>query len=167
MYQKIWVITFLLVFVWSAIAPQDRFTWLLEVAPAVIGFAVVIATHKSFPLTPIVYLLILIHCVILMIGGHYTYAEVPLFNELKEIFDLERNNYDKVGHFAQGFVPAMIARELVIKWRLIPNPGWRAFFRIWITSNAVQPPIPSNSISIGRTPTLRPPLSGGPSMTTA
>ncbi|MEM7561961.1 MAG: DUF2238 domain-containing protein [Pseudomonadota bacterium] len=123
----LWLGSFILVFIWSAINPFDRFTWILEVAPAVIGFCVVIMTRESFRLTPVVYLLILIHCFILMIGGHYTYAEVPLFNDFQEIFGLERNNYDKVGHFAQGFVPAMIARELLIRKNVINGALWRNF----------------------------------------
>jgi putative membrane protein len=127
-YKQVWIGIFLIVFIWSAIDPLDRFTWLLEVAPAMIGFVLVILTHRAFPLTPLVYVLILIHCIILMIGGHYTYAEVPLFNDLKDLLDLDRNHYDKVGHFVQGFVPAMIARELIIRKQIIPNPGWRAFF---------------------------------------
>ena len=93
---------------WSGINPKDQFTWLLEVAPAIIGAFILIYTYKSFQLTPLVYVLILIHCIILMVGGHYTYAEVPLFDTLKEIMGSSRNNYDKVGHFAQGFIPALI-----------------------------------------------------------
>ena len=123
-----WLIIFLSVFVWSAIAPFDRITWLLEVAPAVIGLVLIIATYKSFPLTPLVYSLILIHCVILMVGGHYTYAEVPLFNELKELMGSSRNNYDKVGHFAQGLIPAIITREIVIRKNVFNNIAWQSFF---------------------------------------
>ena len=116
-----WLIIFLSVFIWSAIAPSDRITWLLEVAPAVIGLVLIITTYKSFPLTPLVYSLILIHCVILMVGGHYTYAEVPLFNELKELMGSSRNNYDKVGHFAQGLIPAILTREIVIRKNVFNN----------------------------------------------
>jgi len=123
-----WLIIFLSVFVWSAIAPFDRITWLLEVAPAVIGLVLIIATYKSFPLTPLLYSLILIHCVILMVGGHYTYAEVPLFNELKELMGSSRNNYDKVGHFAQGLIPAILTREIVIRKNVFNNIAWQSFF---------------------------------------
>jgi len=123
-----WLITFFSVFIWSAIAPHDRLTWILEVAPAVIGLVVITATYKSFPLTTLVYSLILIHCVILMVGGHYTYAEVPLFNDLKDLMGSSRNNYDKVGHFAQGFIPALITREIIIRKNVIIDPVWRAFF---------------------------------------
>ncbi len=128
MKRLFWFTTFFSVFIWSAIDPLDRLTWLLEVAPAVIGLIVIIATYKSFPLTPIVYSLILIHCVILMVGGHYTYAHVPLFNDLQELMGSSRNNYDKLGHFAQGFVPALITREVLIRKQVINDVVWRAFF---------------------------------------
>ena len=124
----IWLAVFGSVFLWSAIAPRDRFTWVLEVAPAVIGLAVLIATYRRFPLTPLTYWLILLHCVILMVGGHYTYAEVPLFDWISEWLDLQRNNYDKLGHFAQGFIPAIIAREILVVKGVINGPAWRNFF---------------------------------------
>ena len=85
-------------------------------------------TRETFPLTRLVYVLILFHCIVLMVGGHYTYAEVPLFDWLRDTFDLQRNNYDKVGHFVQGFVPAMVAREIVIRHRVFNYAGWRDFF---------------------------------------
>ncbi len=125
-----WLIIFFAVLIWSAIYPHDYFTWFLEVIPALLGFIVLLLTRNSFPLTPLVYTLILIHCIILMVGGHYTYAEVPLFDWIKEVFNLERNNYDKVGHFAQGFVPAMIARELLIRKRVINGRYWLFFIVI-------------------------------------
>lgn len=99
-----WVAIFFSVLVWSAAKPKDLPTRVLEVAPAIIGFVVIALTHRVFRLTTLVYILILLHSIILMVGGHYTYAEVPLFDTFREIFDLERNNYDKVGHFAQGYV---------------------------------------------------------------
>jgi putative membrane protein len=123
-----WVSIYIAVLIWSGIAPVDRFTWLLEIFPALIGVAVLATTYKTFPLTKLVYNLILLHCIILMIGGHYTYAEVPFFNDLKICFGFERNNYDKVGHFAQGFVPALIAREIIIRKQIIPQANWRNFF---------------------------------------
>ena len=122
-----WLFIFFTVLVWSGINPKDYFTWILEVAPAVIGFIVIAATYRTFRLTTLAYILILVHCIILMIGGHYTYAEVPLFDWMKDFFDLERNNYDKVGHFAQGFVPAIIARELFIRNAIINGKGWQNF----------------------------------------
>ncbi|MCL2917327.1 DUF2238 domain-containing protein [Shewanella litorisediminis] len=126
--RMLWLLVFFAVFLWSAVGPFDRFTWFLEVLPALIGFAILAATERRFPLTPLVYGLILIHCVILMVGGHYTYAEVPLFDWLKEPMGWERNNYDKVGHFAQGFIPAMIARELVLRLGVMQKGNWCNFF---------------------------------------
>ena len=120
----LWLGIFLLTFIWSAINPKDYFTWILEVAPAVIGLGVLVSTRHSFPLTALLYGLILLHCVVLMVGAHYTYAEVPLFDGL---FGAERNNYDKLGHFIQGFVPAMIARELLIRKQVVNGAAWRNF----------------------------------------
>lgn len=114
--------------IWSGINPKDQFIWFLEVLPAMIGFVVIALTYQSFRLTPLLYILVLLHCIILMIGGHYTYADVPFFDYLKEFFDFSRNNYDKLGHLAQGFVPALIAREIIIRKRLINGKYWRSFF---------------------------------------
>ena len=125
--DKLWLLVFGAVLVWSAINPTDYFTWFLEVLPAVIGLLVLLATRKSFPLTGLVYVLILIHCIILMVGGHYTYTEVPLFDWIRDSFDLTRNNYDKVGHFAQGFIPAMVAREILIRKQVVLVRSWLAF----------------------------------------
>jgi len=100
------------------------------VSPAVIGFIVLAATYRSFPLTPLLYTLILIHCIVLMVGGHYTYAEVPLLEYLKPILGFERNNFDKLGHFLQGFVPALIAREILVRKAVITSSKWRNFFII-------------------------------------
>jgi len=124
----LWLAIFFAVLTWSAINPKDFITWILEVSPALIGFGVLAWTYKSFPLTPLVYILILIHCVILMVGGHYTYAEVPLFDTIAEFFNSSRNNYDKVGHFAQGFVPVMVAREIVMRKDVFSTRGWMNFF---------------------------------------
>lgn len=126
--RTIWLIVFAAVFIWSAINPRDYLTWVLEVAPAVLGLLVLAFTARTFPLTPLLYLLILIHCVVLMVGGHYTYAEVPLFDWLQPIFGWERNNYDKLGHFLQGFVPALIARELLVRKAVVASTAWRNFF---------------------------------------
>lgn len=122
-----WIAIFFVVLIWSAISPHDYFTWFLEVLPAVIGFAVLALTYKKFKLTNLTYVLILVHCIILMVGGHYTYAKVPLFDWIKEIFDLSRNNYDKVGHLAQGFIPAIIAREIFIRNTVINSRAWLNF----------------------------------------
>lgn len=127
---KIWIFIYFSVFIWSFINPKDLFTWFLEVFPAMIAFVVLAITYKNFKLTPLVYSLILIHCIILMVGGHYTYSEVPLFDFIKEFFNQERNNYDKLGHLAQGFIPAMIAREIIIRKSIINIESWRNFFII-------------------------------------
>lgn len=121
----LWIFAFLSTLIWSGIAPRDTLTWALEVAPAVIGAIILIITYRSFHLTPLLYWLILLHCIVLMVGGHYTYAEVPFFDGL---LGSERNNYDKVGHFFQGFVPAVIAREIIIRKQLIDSNAWRSFF---------------------------------------
>lgn len=123
-----WIAIFLAALIWSGINPADYVTWLLEVFPAVLGAVVLWATRESFPLTSLVYTLILIHCIILMVGGHYTYAEVPLFDWIQDEFGLDRNNYDKVGHFAQGFIPALITREIVIRKNVFKDARWRNFF---------------------------------------
>ena len=126
----LWLIVFFSVLTWSAIDPKEPITWWLEVLPAMIGLVVLFVTYKSFPLTPIVYFLILIHCVILMVGGHYTYAEVPLFDTIGEWLGHTRNNYDKVGHFAQGFVPVMIAREILIRRNIVNGKHWLHFLSV-------------------------------------
>ncbi len=123
-----WILVFMIVLVWSGIAPKDFMTWCLEVFPAVLGAAVLWFTRERFPLTTLVYVLILIHCVILMVGGHYTYAEVPIGDWLNDVLDGSRNDYDKLGHLAQGFVPVMIARELVIRLKVFNSVRWRNFF---------------------------------------
>jgi len=123
-----WIGIFLAVLIWSGIGPKDFVTWCLEVAPAVIGGVVLWFTRERFPLTTLVYVLILVHCIILMIGGHYTYAEVPLGEWVRELVDGSRNNYDKLGHFVQGFIPAMIARELMIRLKVFNSSRWRDFF---------------------------------------
>ena len=119
---------FIAVFLWSAINPYDRFTWFLEILPALIGFILLAVTIKRFPFTPLLYILILIHCIILMIGGHYTYAEVPLFDWIRDLTEGTRNNYDKLGHFAQGFIPVMIAREITIRQHVFNSAVWRNVF---------------------------------------
>lgn len=124
----LWVSVYLVVLVWSAIDPKDRFTWFLEVTPALIALPLLAFTRRRFPLTPLAYVLILAHCIVLMVGGHYTYAEVPLFDWLRDSLGLARNNYDKLGHFAQGFVPAIIAREILIRFDVIRGAAWRNFF---------------------------------------
>ncbi len=127
-----WAFIFLATLTWSGIAPNYYFTWFLEVLPALIGAGILLYTYQSFRLTPLLYSLILLHCIVLMVGGHYTYAEVPLFDTIKELFNLERNNYDKVGHFAQGFVPAIIAREILIRKSVVNGRAWLNVFIVAI-----------------------------------
>jgi putative membrane protein len=111
----------------SAIRPTDRITWWLEVAPVLIAAPVLFATARRFPLTNLVYVLIAIHALILILGGHYTYAKVPLGFWLQDLFDMARNPYDRIGHFAQGFVPAMIAREILLRVTPLRPGGWLFF----------------------------------------
>jgi len=101
--------------VWSGIAPADRTTWILEVFPIFIAVPVLLATARRFPLTPLAYRLIFVHALILMLGGHYTYAQVPLGFWMQRVFGFTRNHYDRIGHLAQGFVPAIIAREILVR----------------------------------------------------
>lgn len=118
------------VFAWSGIAPHDRLTWWLEVAPVLIAVPLLLVTWRRFPLTPLLYRLIFLHAVILMVGGHYTYARVPIGFTVQEWFDLSRNHYDRLGHFAQGFVPAILAREILLR-RSPLRPGKWLF---WVSA---------------------------------
>jgi len=128
----LWLGIFFGVLVWSGIEPKDRLTWILEAGPAIVGLLVMAKTRISFPLTPLLYFWILLHCIVLMVGAKYTYAEVPLFDSIREIFGWERNNYDKVGHFMQGFVPALLAREILIRKKVVNFAGWRNFIIVSI-----------------------------------
>jgi len=127
-----WLIVFFGVLAWSAWNPHDYPTWWLEVSPALAGLALLIATRRSFPLTPLAYWLILAHAVVLMVGGHYTYAEVPAGDWVRDLVGGERNNYDKLGHLVQGFVPAIIAREILIRNRVVNRRGWIGFIVVCI-----------------------------------
>jgi putative membrane protein len=113
----------------SAIRPRDTFTWFLEVAPILLGVPILWATHRRFPLTPLLYRLLLVHALILILGAHYTYAEVPLGFWVRDALGLARNHYDRLGHFAQGFVPAILAREILIR-RSPLRPGTWLFFLV-------------------------------------
>lgn len=119
-----WLAAFCLVLAWSAWRPQDYPTWWLEVSPALVAVVLLGVTRRRFPLTTLAYVLILIHAMILMIGGHYTYAEVPLGDWLRDWTGGARNNYDKLGHFAQGFVPAVVAREILVRLNVLRARGW-------------------------------------------
>ena len=117
----------LVLLAWSGVRPHDRFTWVLEVAPILIGAPILVATHRGFPLTPLSYRLLFLHAAILMAGGHYTYARVPLGFWMQEAFGFARNHYDRIGHLAQGFVPAMLAREILRRKARLPPGGWLFF----------------------------------------
>lgn len=123
----LWVAVYFATLVWSGVHPKDALTWLLEVLPAMVAFVLLAATRNRFPLTPLAYFLILIHCLILMVGGHYTYAETPLLDPLGDYFGWQRNNYDKLGHLAQGFVPAIVAREILIRNAIVASKRWLFF----------------------------------------
>lgn len=119
------LITVSLLLIAGAIDPvTDRYTWFLETLPVMIGIVLLLATARSFPLTPLLYRLLALHAVILIIGGYYSYAEVPLFNWLRDSLDLARNHYDRVGHLAQGFVPAILAREILLRRSPLRPGGW-------------------------------------------
>jgi len=109
------------VLIWSVIGCHDGFTWFLEVLPALIGIPVLIRLYPRFRFTNLVYALITAHAIILMIGGHYTYALMPVFEWIKQAYHLDRNYYDRLGHFAQGFVPALIAREVLLRTTPLPR----------------------------------------------
>ncbi len=123
---------FIIIFIWSAINPHDYFTWFLEVFPAVIVIIALIFTYNKFRFSNLVYLLVFIHAAILLIGGHYTYAEVPLFNWIKDYFELARNHYDRLGHFAQGVIPVILLREILIRKNVVKNKKWLFFILIAI-----------------------------------
>jgi putative membrane protein len=117
-----------LVLVWSAIAPHDRFTWVLEVFPVLLGIPVVLYVYPRFRFTPLVAGFIALHAIILMVGGKYTYAEVPLGFWMARTFHFTRNHYDRIGHLAQGFVPALVAREVLIRRSPLRGSRWLPFF---------------------------------------
>ncbi len=119
----------LLVLIWSGVVPRDRLTWFMEVIWVMIGLPLVIWAWKRFPLTRLLCWLLAIHAVILMVGGRYTYVEVPIGLWIRDAFDLSRNHYDRLGHFAQGFIPAILARELLLR-RTPLRPGPWLFYLV-------------------------------------
>ncbi len=126
------LLVFVLVLIWSGMAPKDYPTWGLEVAPAIIGLVLLLFTYRRFRFSDFAYACLLVHAIILMVGGHYTYAEVPLFDWLRDVLGQSRNNYDKVGHFAQGFVPAVVARELLLRLQIVQKRGWVGFLSVCV-----------------------------------
>ncbi len=132
--KKYWILIFFFLagLIISGIHPYDSFTWFLEVFPGIVGALILVLTFKKFRFTYLTYILILLHCYVLFVGGHYTYAEVPLFDWIKEVLHQSRNNYDKVGHFTQGFVPALIVRELFIRKQVVKPGGWLSFLTVCV-----------------------------------
>lgn len=123
---------FLIVAVWSGYNAYDPLLWWLEAGICLVGVVVLVLTFKRFQFTDLTYYFILLHFVILLVGAHYSYARVPLFDWMKEIFGLSRNNYDKVGHFAQGFIPTLITRELLIRLKVLNKKSWLPFIVVCI-----------------------------------
>jgi len=119
-------------FIWSAIRPHDYFTWFLEVFPVLIALPLLLMTRHKFPLTNLIYSLIALHMVILLVGGHYTYAEMPVFNWLRDYYGWDRNYYDRLGHVAQGFVPAMLAREILLRTSPLKPGKWLFFIVVCV-----------------------------------
>ena len=110
--------------VWSGIGPTDRLTWVMEVIWVIVGLPLLMLTWGRFPLTRLLYVLIALHCLLLIVGGHYTYAQVPLGFWVQDWLELSRNHYDRLGHFTQGFVPAILARELLLRLTPLRRGGW-------------------------------------------
>jgi putative membrane protein len=122
----------LVVLAWSGWRPHDCFTWWLEVAPGIAAIALLVATYRRFRLTTLCYTLIALHICVLCVGGHYTYARVPVFDWLRPIFGWQRNHYDRLGHFMQGLVPAMIAREIFVRLNILQRKNWMPFLIICV-----------------------------------
>ena len=126
-YYSLLLSSLAVVFLWSMIDPHDHFTWFLEVFPVILGLFLFFVTYSKFPFTRMAYFVMFLHAIILMVGGHYTYAEVPLFNEIRDLLGTDRNHYDRVGHFAQGFFPAIIAREILLRLSPLKEGKWLFF----------------------------------------
>ena len=125
--RRVLLITTVIGIILSGLSPKDRLTWFLEIAPVLIGIPILVASHSRFSPTPLIYRLLAGHAVVLMIGAHYTYAEVPLGRWAQDAFGLARNHYDRLGHFAQGFVPAILARELLLRTSPLQRGRWLFF----------------------------------------
>lgn len=126
------IVLVLLASVLSAIGPADRFTWVLEITPVFIGLPLALVTHRNFPLTPLLYRLLVVHALILILGAHYTYANTPPGFWAQDLLGFERNHYDRLGHFAQGFIPAVLAREILIRCSPLKSGGWLFFIVVCI-----------------------------------
>jgi putative membrane protein len=125
-----WWSTLAAIFIWSGIAPHDRFTWWLEVAPVILAAVVLTTTCRRFELTRLSYGLIWLHAILLLVGGHYTYAREPMFDWIRVTFELDRNYYDRLGHFMQGFVPAIVAREILLRKSPLGRGKWLFFLTV-------------------------------------
>ena len=132
LYPKTLLGSILIILMWSVINPHDLFTWFLEVLPVLIGIIVLVYIYPRFQFSNFVYTLLWLHAIILIVGGHYTYAEMPLFNWLRDSFDLGRNYYDRAGHFAQGFIPAMVTREVLLRQTPLKHGEWLNFIIVSI-----------------------------------
>ena len=128
-FYRLLLLSLLGVFLWSFHEARDRFTWYLEAAPVIIALALLLLTYQRFRFTRLVYVLIWVQAIILLVGAHYTYAEMPLFNWLRDVLDLKRNHYDRLGHLAQGFVPAIVTREFLLRQTPL-LPGKMLFFLV-------------------------------------
>ncbi|EMU52175.1 MULTISPECIES: DUF2238 domain-containing protein [Clostridium] len=131
-FHLILLVMLLSILIWSVIEPKDLFIWFLEVLPVIIGVSVLICIYPKYRFSNFIYVLITIESIILIVGGHYTYAEMPIFNWIRDTFDLSRNYYDRLGHFMQGFIPAMIAREIIIRNKVINKKKYLSFIVICI-----------------------------------
>jgi len=126
------LVSFFVILGWSAIKPHDYFTWFLEVLPALLALGLLVVTYRRFQFSGLTYTLMWMHSLILIVGGHYTYAEVPLFNWIRDTFGTARNSYDGVGHFAQGFFPAIIAREILLRTSPLQKGKWLSFLVVCV-----------------------------------
>lgn len=131
-FHLILLVMLLSILIWSVIEPKDLFIWFLEVLPVIIGVSVLICIYAKYRFSNFIYVLITVESIILIVGGHYTYAEMPIFNWIRDTFDLSRNYYDRLGHFMQGFIPAMIAREIIIRNKVINKKKYLSFIVICI-----------------------------------
>ena len=126
------LVSFFVILGWSAIKPHDYFTWFLEVLPALLALGLLVVTYRRFQFSGLTYTLMWMHSLILIVGGHYTYAEVPLFNWIRDTFGTARNSHDGVGHFAQGFFPAIIAREILLRTSPLQKGKWLSFLVVCV-----------------------------------
>jgi putative membrane protein len=131
-YHTVLLVGFLIIFLWSAYRPVNRFTWFLEVSPALFGFILLLYTYRQFQWTSLTYTLIFFAATLLLIGGHYTYGDVPLFDWIQEVWNLNRNHYDRFGHFFQGFTPAIVSREMLLRFSPLQPGKWLNFIIICI-----------------------------------